>query len=180
MHLHRRPAWPQTQHGPCVTAVASTLDLWDVHEPQHRPHSDVCSQTPAGAYKLIIINTFLCNAMCVCVRSGGWTASHHLFVCLYLSLSLNWHVTAHFFHFVMRWIQFHEHNSVTTKMTNFVVYRLKRNITSETFYFNKYFRVPLSLRVSFCTLQTHTLATKKLMNISIIYEVRYSSLNTLL
>lgn len=24
-------------------------------------------------------------------------------------------------------------------MTNFVVYRLKRNITSETFYFNKYF-----------------------------------------
>lgn len=43
-------------------------------------HSDVRSQTPTGAYKLIIINTSLCLAMCVCVRSDVWTASHHLFV----------------------------------------------------------------------------------------------------
>lgn len=146
-------------------------------------HSDVRSQTPAGAYKLIIINTFLCIAMCVCVRSGGWTASHHLFVCLYLSLSLNWHFTARFFSFryamnPISWAQFSDHKNDT----NFVVYRLKRNITLETIYFGEYFTEWRLWESVFIHYRHTPWLQKKLMNISIIFthEVRYSSLKTLL
>ncbi len=94
------------------TSCVWQLLLWPLtHEmfmnPNIATHSDVRGQTPPGAYKLIIINNSLCIAMCVCVHSDGWTASHHFFVWLYRSLSLDWHFTAHFF-------SFHESNFMNT------------------------------------------------------------------
>lgn len=126
-------------------------------------HSDVRSQTPAGANKLIIINNSLCITMRVCVRRDGWTASHHFFVWLYRSLSLDWHFTAHFFSFhksnfmnTIQWPQkWHKLRSVT----------LERNTKSETFTL-----VNISqgwFVFEWVCVDTHlnVLATKKLMKI---------------